>query len=506
MISIFTTTDQKSAVEEIIKREDRLDELISYHDTEEVGRCDNVFALKVETSGITVLPDWNESNPPYLLPRNLPLKEEILLGLIFDALKNTSKSKYYLNQWGDLEADLNMRHKLRYSYAIEEFEINWDKIKAGTTDLYEKYRYLHNTGVVCHYGYLKHKSVLDAEKYYVEALDTAPDNYYRSFTTKHYATLLVDAGDPIRAIDLLKRSLEKCDDEYIKYNLNPLLISAMMSQASLSSDPDWMEDLKGKIWGCIRHFEKKNLRVETAFQYLNALQITNLEQNFAEGLGYANRAMTLFAEEELPELIAEVNMEKGNLLYSWAQSGNPQFFKPAIEAYQESLKIFSKSFAPDIFAKIHHQLAVIYASMPADRRKKSVLAGLAVSSFHESLEFYKKKKYPYEYAMICNDYGNALMKFPPAVHTDHFEKALFYYQEALGIRSDAFPLERTITLLNYLEASWQVGNSSDSLNKKRFDDMVRKAQEIKNLVDDPELINEADRHLKMLDVLNKRTG
>ena len=151
-----------------------------------------------------------------------------------------------------------------------------------------------------------------------------------------------------------------------------------------------------------------------------------------------------------------------------------------------------------MFASMHHQLGNIYVDMPAEKKRKSIWAGVANSSFQEALDFYTKEQYPYEYGMICNNFGNAFTKFPQAVLTDNFEKALFYYQEALDVRTPNYPYERAITLLNFLEASWNVGNNPDEFNQERFDDMLAKANEIKNLVDDKEMLAEAERHLELL--------
>ena len=243
--------------------------------------------------------------------------------------------------------------------------------------------------------------------------------------------------------------------------------------------------------------------METGLLLLDAAHIANLSESFSESLGYASRAIKIFEAEELKELAGNAHYRKGTLLYTWAQKGNPQFFKPAIESYQEALKVFTKEVTPDVFADIHHNLGVLYTDMPSDHKKKSIWAGVAVASFDEALAFYTKNNYPYQYGMICNNYGNAFTKFPQAVLTDNHEKALFYYQEALDVRTAEYPYERAITLLNFLEASWDVGNDPDTFNEKRYEDMVAKAKEVKTLVEDAEMLSEADKHLNLLQELKQ---
>jgi len=120
-------------------------------------------------------------------------------------------------------------------------------------------------------------------------------------------------------------------------------------------------------------------------------------------------------------------------------------------------------------------------SFPTKNKKRSIWAALSVSSFNEALNFYNKVDFPYEFAMICNNYANAFTKYPAATKSDNFEKALNYYTETLSVRTaNTYPLERAVTLLNYLEASWKVSNSSEAFNWQRFNDMFDKANEIKN--------------------------
>lgn len=103
---------------------------------------------------------------------------------------------------------------------------------------------------------------------------------------------------------------------------------------------------------------------------------------------------------------------------------------------------------------------------------------------------------------LCNHYGNALTKYPSAVHSDNIEKALFYYNEALQIRrADAYPLERATTLLNYVEASWHLNLAGNGSNHALFEDMTAKATEASALTDDPNIREEAASHLEKLEAL-----
>jgi tetratricopeptide (TPR) repeat protein len=139
--------------------------------------------------------------------------------------------------------------------------------------------------------------------------------------------------------------------------------------------------------------------------------------------------------------------------------------------------------------------------MPDEEQKRSLWAGISSSSFQQALQFFQKETHPYEYAMVCNNYANALGKYPEAVHTDNFEKALFYYNEALEVRSaKAWPFERAVTLLNYVEACWHL-NIAGKSNQALFEEMKAKTREAFELTTDPKMREEARNQMEKLETL-----
>ena len=98
--------------------------------------------------------------------------------------------------------------------------------------------------------------------------------------------------------------------------------------------------------------------------------------------------------------------------------------------------------------------------------------------------------------------GNALTKYPAAIHSDNLEKALFYYAEALQIRSaEDWPIERAVTLLNYVAACWDLGLAENDANRPLFEQMVAYATEAGRLTHDPTIIREAENQLEKLEEL-----
>lgn len=504
MLSIFATTEHISTIHEIIQLEDRLSELVSVYDVMEHAPSASDHSFVVNSRGLLQPIDWHNVSPPYLLSNPLPLEKDILLGLIFSRLGNGEKAWYYLKNKELLQFDIGMITRLQHGYQVDMNEFSLMLKTIDQQDDFEQYRIQHNTAVLRHYGYIEEAIEIEAvQDLYQVAIEKAPNPEYKAFTAKHFATFLLDADDLQQAEAVLTSTIQGAISEDAKFELKSVLTNIWMKKLTVPYDPFLVGELKNTLWEVLQNLEKNKRNAEAALLLVDAAHIANISESYTEALGYLSKAIKFFEEEELVELAGNAHYRKGTLLYTWAQNGNPQFFKPAVESYQQALKVFTKEATPRVFADIQHNLAVIFTDMPSDPKKKGIWAGVAVSSFSEALAFYTKAEYPYEYGMICNNYGNAFTKFPPAVLSDNFEKALFYYQQALEVRTADYPYERAITLLNFLEASWNVGNDSADFNENRYMDMLKKAEEVKTLVESPELVAEAQKHLSLLKELKQ---
>ena len=499
MLSIFATTEYHAQLAAFINKEDRLDELVKVVDILENRLDPSANSILIKNGEIGFALDWQNTQPPLLLPEEIDLNEANLLGVIFAKLNNYEKSYEYLqNSNPSLFKELDFINRLR-----QGFSISTDELISHYTP-FEEYRLMHNNAVLRHYASSPDKFDLNKTAYfYEEAIKSAPSEEHGAFTARQYALLCIDLEQADSAVQILEDTNIQNLSKAAKTEINHTLCQAWLLQLTKPYDSALLDKLKSTLWEVLQSYEQSDRKIETGLILLDAAHIANISESFTESLGYATRAVNIFEAENLSELAGNAYYRKGTLLYTWAQNGNPQFFKPAIESYQEALKIFTKETAPDVFADIHHNLGVLYSSMPSEHKKKSIWVGVAVSSFDAALSFYTKDQYPYQYGMICNNYGNAFTKFPQAVLTDNHEKALFYYQEALDVRTKAYPYERAITLLNFLEASWDVGNAPDTFNEKRYKDMVAKANEVKSLVEDADMLEQTGKHLNLLKALKK---
>ena len=488
MITIYLNKTYQTEVAQIIDSVPRLAELITIT-TEDALVAD----LIVDERGIIMPLNWDNNAPPFLMNSPVAFSSETLLGYIFIALGNYAEAQRYFAQYPQLYNEVVSLGCLQTNQRLP--------VEVADTLDKEDYRSEHNRALLQQYGLWPSLVALaDVQQMYQKALASSPDNEHYAFTLKQYATLLLDTDTDqgVEAEKLLQQYLSQDLSEEASYALKSVLISTWMARLSVPYDPKHIDDLKDLLWDTLTYLERQERLAEVGLLLIDASEVANISESYSESLGYVNRALDIFRAQDLPELAGSSLLRKGALLYTWAQNGNPQFYKPAIDTYQEALKVFKRDEAPETFAQIHAHLGVLYAEMSDLQQKKGIWAAVSATSFQEALRFFTKEAHPYEYGLVCNNYANALAKYPTALRIDNYEKALDFYKEALTVRTSAYPYERAITLLNYLEASWFLDNGEDDFNQVRYQDMLNKAQEVKSLVDAPDLLAEAERHLKEL--------
>ncbi len=500
MLLVFTQINDLETVNQLIRTEDRLNELVEViADEAPTSTAQKKPQLIVQNGQFHIALDWHNQMPPYLFPNPLSLSRETFLGTIFGLLGNLEKVWHYL-EGNSLLADWETMMRIFHNYPIDFEIIKNQKI---TSD-FDQYRHQHNLAVAYNYTYFEKQNVPFIKQLYLQAIEKASSQDYKLFTSKHFANFLLDIGQTAEAEKILREALQVAEKEEVKASLQFDLVKTLMNKLAVPYSPELVAELKQMLWTCLQFYEKNQLWAEAGMLLVDASFIANIDNSFSESLGYINKAIKHLESENLAEMVGEAHIRKGTLLYSWSKNGNPQFYRPALEAFQEALRTFTKEETPEIFAEIHHQLGILYAEMPDEDKKRSVWAALSSSSFKEALSFYTKESYPYEYATICNNYANALTNYPPMKKADNYQKALELYKEALEIRTaENFPYERALTLINFLEASWLVSNKDDTFHQERYKEMLEKALEIKYLVSDEKLIAEAERHLSDLKKLEK---
>lgn len=500
MLSIFAPTKYHESIQSFIDAELRLDELIRIVDYLEERPVQEANNILVKEDAIYPLLDWFNLQPPFLLPEDIEFNLSNLLGIIFAKLNNFEKAHAYLSAVNPtLFQELDFSNRMQQGISIDPQEL------LAAYSPFDEYRLMHNQAIIRHYATEdKHFEVDKIKYFYLEALQSAPNEEYRAYSGRHFALFLLDLGETEDAIRVLKAVQNPVLSKEAQTAIQHTLCQIWIAQLSVPYDQDLLQQLKDQLWQILQVYQKQGRKVDEALVLTDAGIIANYSESWSESLGYFSQAITIFEQEKLPLLAANTYFRKGTLLYTWAQNDNPQFYRPAAESYQQALKVFTRMEAPEVYAEIQHHLGIIYAEMPDDPKKKAIWTAVSSSAFKEALSIYTPAHHPYEYASICNHYGNALLKYPQAKLTDNTEKALFYYQEALKVRTaEKYPMERCLTLLNYLEAQWNLGMPNDQFQEKRYQDMLAAANEVLNLSPSKDLKELAEQQLEKLAFLKE---
>ncbi len=496
MILVFATTNIQTRLAQLINQREGLQQLLTIQSTPDAST-----QIVVDEEGLHLPLDWWDTRPPILIEDPIPLSLSNLLGLCCLLTRD------YEQAYGHFQSIPSIQRNIGFMYQLSEgMAIDLQDWHISSTSSYKQ---LHNLSILKHYGHLSAPaSFQELAHSFKEALSVAPDIEHSAFTLKYYLTLLIDTQQFEEAETILRTFIDPSLSESGKIALDSLLIAILKEKLTPPYQQKVLQEVKDLIWRTKNYFESHSYPVQTALAWIDASFVANLTESYAEALGYVNTAINILKEEEIPLILGDAFLRKATLLQSWAGNGNPQFYSKAIESYQEALKIFNRETHPYTFADIHHKLALVYIEMPAPPPKKAMLASISVSSFEEALQFFTQQQYPYEFGMICNNYGNAYTKYPTAYGIDNYHKAIHLLKAALSVRpAETFPVERTITILNLLEAYWNYPdekNVGDFYNKERYEEMVSLSEEATRIAPPgTELEASVNDHIARLNILAK---
>ena len=487
MITILTTTSHQQQIKDAIGSIDRLIELVQIcTDPEESGNANKI--LQVNNESINTEIDWNDTEAPYVLP-SIRLTTNNLLALVFHKLENHQKSFSFLSEKDTLYQHLIISTHLQLGYNISEEQYDFAK----EHDVF-------NACIINHYG--DYHCTMDAnglKKLYQQSLILANNDEIKIFKAKHYIQFLITINELDEAFQLVISLRELAISEEAINTLQVLHASILMAGIHIPYDQDVLQEILDLQQKSIAFYKKKNLKVNAGLLLIDASEIANFQDNYMLSKTLIDSAIQYFRDEDIPVFLGNAIFRKAILLYTWSKNGSPQYYKPAINAFQNALKIFKRDTHPQQFADIHHNLALIYSEIKVSQNEKPIWTAFCASSFKETLKFYTKEQFPYEHAMVSHNYATALMGFPEAKLHNNLNKAFNLFEEALTIRTKkTYPFERALTLLNQIELYWLIHNEDHKSETQRYKYMVEKAKEIKMLVSDEALLNRSDEHLIML--------
>ncbi|MEX0274221.1 MAG: hypothetical protein AB3N16_07585 [Flavobacteriaceae bacterium] len=489
MLTILTTTEHLKPVRESIDSVDRLGELVHIAlQGPDAPEGDKV--VMVTDGKITCPLDWYDTEPPYVFPE-VAFSEKDLLALVFYKLGNHQRAFEFLDGEEALHMDMLIATHLQFGYEI------------SNAMLLHIMGHSHNGAIVHHYGNVGERvGAKELKTVYQNAMTHASDDELCVFSAKHYMNFLLDQGD-FETVGKVARSLQNRPvSKEAKNAVNVQLASALMAQLSIPYDVKSLIEIRDLQQEGISFYETNGDTVNAGLLLVDAAEIAGFQADYIQAKEYINKAIRYFREADIPEFLGEAMVQRAKLLYSWSKNGSPQYYKPAINAFQDALKVFKRDLYPRKYADIHHNLALIYSEIPVSKEEKPIWTAFCASSFKEVMAFYNKSEYPYEYAMVCHNYATALMQFPEAKLHNNLDKAAQMFTEALQIRTaENYPTERALTLLNQLELDWLLHNEDMGMEKQRLSQMEEKVLEVKALTKDGGLLLKAQEHMDRLEQL-----
>ncbi|MBL1280816.1 MAG: hypothetical protein COA33_011115 [Fluviicola sp.] len=487
MITILTATENIKAVQDSINSVDRLNEIVTVNTTE----TKESSTLIVTDGQIKSTIDWFDNEPPYIFP-SLEFETDNLLGLIFYKLGNHQRAFEYIQQDNSFYNHLLTATSIQFGYEITEEQANF--VKEFST---------HNYAIVLNYGNIsfsvKPNQVQEA---YENALKKETNNEVKLLTAKDYINYLIDSGLYSDAEKLINSVTEKTTTESQKQAFKVLLASCLKLQLTVPYNDNELNKLITLQKECVDYYQSKEMDVNAGLLLIDASEVATLQKDFSTAKDLIGKAVLIFTEADIEELLGEATLQRASLLYAWSKNDSPQYYKPAINSFQNALKIFKRDTHPQKYADIHHNLALIYSEIKVMENEKPIWTAFCASSFKDALKFYTKENFPYQFAMVAHNYATALMGFPEAKLHNNLDTAYHLFEEVLEIRTaEKLPFERSLTLLNQLELFWLLHNENEEDEKNRFEEMTHKANEIKTLVTDSDLIEKASQHLVELEKL-----
>ena len=487
MLTILTTTDSNQAVQDAIASVERLDELVTI--TQDSIAIEDLKTLVVDSKEITITLDWYDLEPPYAFPIT-PWNRENFLALVFYKLGNQQKAFEFVSEEHPIYHHLLIATHMQFGYEISPGMVDFCYNTSP-----------HNSAILNYYGVVENPiSNAELKKMFSEALSKAENDEVKVFTAKHYLNLLLDSGELQEAKRIAEELKAIAISDDAQNAMNTHLAGILMAQLKVPYNQQELDSVHELQLQSIAHFEAKGQKIQAGMLLVDAAEVANFMEDFIASKELINRAIQYFKQEDIPEFLGEAGFKKAILLYTWSKNGSPQYYKAAINAFQDVLKVFKRDTHPQKFADVHHNLALIYSEIPVGAEEKPMWTAFCASSFKEVLAFYTKDKYPYENAMASHNYATALMHFPPAKIHDNLEKAAGLFEDALQIRTaKAHPFERALTLMNQLELGWLTHNEDSSEELKKYEEMKAKAKEVKTLINDASILEQADKHLQELE-------
>src|SRR6185295_6884507 len=139
----------------------------------------------------------------------------------------------------------------------------------------------------------------------------------------------------------------------------------------------------------------------------------------------------------------------------------------AIDAYREAIHCgLSLEDDPEDYALAQNNLGLLYLALPMREAGDPLRMGVAVQSFREALEVFRRETHPEEWSSARLNLANALQYLPSSHPEENLIQAVEIYEELLGVRNLAVdPLGIARLLANQANALAHLGIFPPALAK-----------------------------------------
>ena len=257
MLSVYAPTELHEKLSDYICRVDRLHEVVRLVDLLAERPIANAHSLMISNGELRTVLDWHNVYPPYLLPEEIPLNEQTFLGIVFARLNNYERCHDLLaDSRRTLYLELDIINRLQQGIPVSPDEL------PSSYNSFEEYRLMHNQAVVMHYA---SDQTYDADKnkyFYLEAMQSAPNDEFRAYTAQQFALLLLDEGALADAERLVQLVLSGDISTDARIELSRSLAQVWLRQLSPPYSAERLGELRTLLQRVLDHYEKQNRPID----------------------------------------------------------------------------------------------------------------------------------------------------------------------------------------------------------------------------------------------------
>jgi hypothetical protein len=266
--------------------------------------------------GLSLSPDWSSGSIPLIYAAVQPSAGS-LLGLLSLKKHDYQAAYNYHNENHDFQRDITLAYHISQGMLINSEILDGMEDDAETITEHA-WRYYHNLGIAYFYGHpMRHISHERQKNYFEKALQLAPNKIWQAYTILHYAQLLLQHQEVDAALQILQASLSKQLGEAADKAVKVLLMNVLISK--IDRKPEFRDIFTAEelLHELLAYYEEHHEYIQQALLLMDASHLADIQGYRTEAYGYLNQAISLLQREQLPQLAAQVIMQKNRMMNNW---------------------------------------------------------------------------------------------------------------------------------------------------------------------------------------------